>query len=116
MVPSCLRRTNLPRPNDLCPATYWTSLERLTILLNGCRTAVRLRLPTPATAQAPVLFCRPGLVGLTPNRHRGNGRPLSPATPPYMRVRIRRFGGLSGIRTNHRRKPEAGEVGIGQGD
>ena len=30
-----------------------------------------------------------------PNRHRGTGRPASPATPPYMRVRIRRFGGLS---------------------
>jgi hypothetical protein len=29
------------------------------------------------------------------NRHRGTGRPASPATPPYMRVRIRRFGGLS---------------------
>lgn len=29
------------------------------------------------------------------NRHRGSGRPLSPATPPYMRVRIRRFGGYS---------------------
>jgi len=29
------------------------------------------------------------------NRHRGSGHPLSPATPPYMRVRIRRFGGLS---------------------
>ncbi len=29
------------------------------------------------------------------NRHRGEGRPSSPATPPYMRVRIRRFGGLS---------------------
>jgi len=25
----------------------------------------------------------------------GRGRPASPATPPYMRVRIRRFGGLS---------------------
>jgi hypothetical protein len=29
------------------------------------------------------------------NRHRGSGRPLSPATPPYMRVRIRRFSELS---------------------
>jgi hypothetical protein len=29
------------------------------------------------------------------NRHRGTGRPASPATPPDMRVRIRRFGGLS---------------------
>jgi hypothetical protein len=26
------------------------------------------------------------------DRHRGSGRPLSPATPPDMRVRIRRFG------------------------
>ena len=25
----------------------------------------------------------------------GTGYPASPATPPYMRVRIRRFGGLS---------------------
>jgi hypothetical protein len=33
--------------------------------------------------------------GLLPNRHRGTGRPASPATPPDMRVRIRRFGGLS---------------------
>ena len=29
------------------------------------------------------------------DRHRGSGHPLSPATPPDMRVRIRRFGGLS---------------------
>jgi hypothetical protein len=28
------------------------------------------------------------------NRHRGSGRPLSPATPPDMRVRIGRFRGL----------------------
>jgi hypothetical protein len=35
-------------------------------------------------------------VGLsrTGKRHRGSGRPLSPATPPYMRVRVRRFSGL----------------------
>jgi hypothetical protein len=32
---------------------------------------------------------------LRENRHRGTGRPASPATPPYMRVRIRRLGGLS---------------------
>ena len=31
----------------------------------------------------------------TKNGDRGNGRPSSPPTPPYMRVRIRRFGGLS---------------------
>ncbi len=29
------------------------------------------------------------------NRHRGSGHPLSPATPPYMQVRIRRFATLS---------------------
>ena len=29
------------------------------------------------------------------NRHRGSGRPPSPATAPGLRVRIRRFGGLS---------------------
>src|SRR5216684_5439782 len=28
------------------------------------------------------------------NRHRGGGRPLSPATPPDMRVRIRRFSSV----------------------
>jgi len=28
------------------------------------------------------------------NRHRGSGHPLSPATPPDMRVRIGRFRGL----------------------
>jgi len=31
------------------------------------------------------------------NRHRGSGRPLSPATPPDMRVRIRRFRGLRSV-------------------
>ena len=50
------------------------------------------------------------------NRHRGLRRPLSPATPPYMRVRIRRFGGLSRNRTNHRRKPKLCKVGIRQGN
>jgi hypothetical protein len=37
-------------------------------------------------------------VGSTPpactNRHRGSSRLLSPATPPYMRVRIRRFSSV----------------------
>ena len=50
------------------------------------------------------------------NRHRGTGHPASPATPPYMRVRIRRFGGLSWASTDHGWKPELGEVGIGQGN
>src|SRR5882757_2124041 len=37
------------------------------------------------------------------NWHRGSGRPLSPATPPYMRVRIRRFSELSPNVTRHPR-------------
>jgi|HubBroStandDraft_4_1064222.scaffolds.fasta_scaffold247669_1 hypothetical protein len=32
---------------------------------------------------------------LEANRDRGDSRLSSPPTPPYMRVRIRRFGGLS---------------------
>ena len=42
------------------------------------------------------------------NRHRGDGRPSSPATPPYMRVRIRRFRELSpcGPRGSRRRSPQ----------
>jgi hypothetical protein len=36
-----------------------------------------------------------GILSTMPqNRHRGSGHPLSPATPPYMRVRIRRFDKL----------------------
>src|ERR1039458_4838288 len=53
--------------------------------------------------------------GRQANRHRGTGRPASPATPPDMRVRIRRFGGLSRPH-DHRRKPELVKVGIRQSD
>jgi dolichyl-phosphate-mannose--protein O-mannosyl transferase len=38
---------------------------------------------------------RPGPDSVTGNRHRGESHLSSPATPPDMRVRIRRFGGLS---------------------
>jgi hypothetical protein len=31
---------------------------------------------------------------VTANRHRGKGRPFAPATPPDMRVRIRRFSSV----------------------
>ena len=51
----------------------------------------------------------------TSHRYRGAGRPATPATPPGMRVRTGRFGGLSWIRTHHGRKPELSKVGIGQG-
>src|SRR6266513_1711635 len=43
-------------------------------------------------------------------RHRGSGRPLSPATPPDMRVRIGRFRGLRKT-SEQPRKPERVEVG-----
>jgi hypothetical protein len=51
-------------------------------------------------------------VGL--NRHRGRGCPRTPATPPDMRVRIRRFGELSRGLNDQSRKSERSEVGIGQ--
>jgi hypothetical protein len=44
------------------------------------------------------------------NRHRGNGRPLSPATPPDVRVRIGRFRGLRKT-IEESRKLEGVEVG-----
>src|SRR5262250_2697047 len=39
-----------------------------------------------------------GEAQIAKNRHRGSGRPLSPATPPYMRVRIRRFRKIEPVR------------------
>ena len=36
---------------------------------------------------------------IKPDRHRGSGRPLSPATPPDKRVRIRRFEKLRSTET-----------------
>jgi hypothetical protein len=44
------------------------------------------------------------------NRHRGSGRPLSPATPPYVRVRIRRFSSVELEYVQQPRKTERIEV------
>src|SRR5271169_5607118 len=44
------------------------------------------------------------------NRHRGSGHPLSPATPPYMRVRIRRFSSVELKQIQQSRKTERIEV------
>ena len=54
------------------------------LLAGALRTAWKLRLEKNAKTakKSPT------------NRHRGSGRPLSPATPPDMRVRIGRFRGL----------------------
>ena len=44
------------------------------------------------------------------NRHRGSGHPLSPATPPDMRVRIRRFSSVELEYVQQPRKTEHIEV------
>src|SRR5713101_5029077 len=44
------------------------------------------------------------------NRHRGSGRPLAPATPPDMRVRIRRFSSVELEHIQQPRKTERIEV------
>src|SRR5208337_4686213 len=49
----------------------------------------------------------------TPNRHRGSGRPLAPATSPDMRVRIRRFRGLRRAKEQPR---ESKQVEVGSGE
>jgi hypothetical protein len=49
------------------------------------------------------------------NRDRGRPRDLAPPTPPYMRVRIRRFGRLS-FGYCQSRNPQRIKIGIGQGD
>jgi hypothetical protein len=42
----------------------------------------------------PFSFSKSRSIFSPENRHRGSGRPLSPATPPDMRVRSGRFRGL----------------------
>ena len=54
----------------------------------------------------------PTLVNLRANRHRGESRLSSPATPPYMRVRIRRFGELS-YPANKRGSPSESKCALG---
>src|SRR6266568_2746441 len=44
------------------------------------------------------------------NRHRGSGHPLSPATPPDLRVRIRRFSSVELEHIEQPRKTERIEV------
>lgn len=51
-----------------------------------------------------------------PNRHRGRGCPRTSATPPDMRVRIRRFGELSRSVNDQSWKSERSEVGVAQSD
>src|ERR1700745_3610289 len=50
------------------------------------------------------------------HRDRGEPRGSTPPTPPYMRVRIRRFGGLNGTLGCQRHEAERSEESIRQGD
>src|SRR5712691_5886363 len=50
------------------------------------------------------------------NRDRGKLRGSPPPTPPDMRVRIRRFGGLSNRVHSSSRNPKRVEVSVGQRD
>jgi hypothetical protein len=50
------------------------------------------------------------------NWDRGEPHSSFPPTPPDMRVRIRRFGGISDRIHSQSRNPERVEVGIGQCD
>src|SRR5215467_11261012 len=49
-----------------------------------------------------------------PNRHRGSSHLLSPATPPYMRVRIRRFSSIKLANLQQAWKSERVEVSNGK--
>jgi hypothetical protein len=48
-----------------------------------------------------------GEPGLKVKRHRGSGHPPTPATPPCVRNRTRRFGGLSRSQVARRGRPSA---------
>src|SRR6266542_1843222 len=48
------------------------------------------------------------------DRHRGGGHPPTPATPPCVRVRTRRFELVAPIPIDQRRKPKRFEVSIGK--
>jgi hypothetical protein len=50
------------------------------------------------------------------DRDRGEPRGPSPPTPPCVRVRTRRFGGLCGLPGGEGSEAERGEEGIWQGD
>ncbi|HEV2965035.1 MAG TPA: hypothetical protein VG649_24640, partial [Candidatus Angelobacter sp.] len=47
------------------------------------------------------------------DRDRGSGHPLSPPTPPYMRVRIRRFDKVELTLAAQPGESECIEIGIG---
>src|SRR5260370_19157349 len=69
----------------------------------------------PLTLRATAIATRNGELTITClDRHRGGGCPPTPATPPCVRVRTRRFESVTLTPINQRRKPERFEVGIGK--
>ena len=50
------------------------------------------------------------------DRHRGSGCPLTPATPPCVRVRTRRFEMVTLVRILQIRETERFEIGRGKRD
>jgi len=75
--------------------TVDTLAVQLTLPLAGCVEDFHLLVSAPCRAH---------------NRHRGSGHPLSPAPPPYMRVRIRRFSSVELERIQQPRKTARIEV------
>ena len=72
---------------------------RLAILIALCSVRLVAQMPIPygepISLEAAKKPADAALAEAARNRHRGESRLSSPATTPYMRVRIRRFGGLS---------------------
>ena len=74
-------------------------VHRLALLIHASfrprltTTPLRFSSPSPPPGWAEDFHPR-AVEHVRHNRHRGTGRPASPATPPYMRVRIRRFDKL----------------------
>jgi hypothetical protein len=67
-----------------------------------------------------VWLANSSIIGLTKSspldRHRGSGCPLTPATPPCVRVRTRRFEMVTLVRILQIRETERFEIGRGKRD
>jgi len=68
-----------------------------------------------ATVERSTQVAEYGWVRSPVNRDRGASRDATPPTPPYVRVRIRRFGGLSVPQLCHGRQTQPPEASIVEG-
>ena len=78
---------NEQKPPAVITAAQGESLQELLTSASGELRAIQRRYGT-------ILFRGFALNRETRNRHRGESHLSAPATPPDMRVRIRRFGGI----------------------